>query len=206
MARTEVVVVVGVDFGSSGDDAISYALTALAENKADKVHLLHVLDPLDVIDKRDKPALATEEEVLESAPTALVERAKEIAEARGLTFGADQVRGHARIGKAVDTLLQMCVDYEADLLCVGTHGRSGVERIMLGSVAEALVRRARCPVLIARPKDYAGLAKTPLPDPPYAPGQAPSRGSRNEDHAGIESTQMDGWQPEDNGPTGFRIV
>jgi nucleotide-binding universal stress UspA family protein len=205
MARNETVIVVGVDFGPSGDDAIVQALRALENKTADKVHLLHVLDPLDIIETGDKSALETESEVLEQAPATLVKRARELAESLGISFSAEQVKGHARIGKAVETLLQMCVDYDADMLCVGTHGRRGVERMILGSVAEALVRRARCPVLIARPKNYAGTSKTPLPDPPYAPGEAPARSLSN-DREPIESTTISGWHPEDDGPTGFRIV
>jgi nucleotide-binding universal stress UspA family protein len=67
-------------------------------------------------------------------------------------FQGDRVVTHARIGDASSTLLQMAVDYDADVLIVGTHARRGVDRLMLGSVAERLVREARCPVLIARPK------------------------------------------------------
>ena len=40
------------------------------------------------------------------------------------------------------------------MIFVGTHGRTGVERFMLGSVAERVVRYACCPVLVARPRDY----------------------------------------------------
>jgi nucleotide-binding universal stress UspA family protein len=41
---------------------------------------------------------------------------------------------------------------KADLLVVGTHGRKGVSHLLLGSVAERLVRTAHCPVLVVRPE------------------------------------------------------
>lgn len=43
-------------------------------------------------------------------------------------------------------------DWAADIIVTGSHGRRGLSRIMLGSVAEAVVRRAPCPVLVVRPK------------------------------------------------------
>jgi hypothetical protein len=105
----------------------------------------------------------------------------------------------------VPTLLQMAVDYDADLMVVGTHGRRGVERMMLGSVAEELVRKARCPVLVARPKDYTGLERTPRPDAP--PAQPVPRQARSLDPTQhTVSTEADGWNPSGGLPTGFRIV
>jgi hypothetical protein len=56
------------------------------------------------------------------------------------------------------------------MIVVGTHGRSGVKRLVLGSVAEALVRAACAPVVIAHPKHYEGLAKSARADAPR-PGQ-----------------------------------
>jgi len=47
----------------------------------------------------------------------------------------------------VDEILQRAVDMPADLIVMGTHGRSGVDRLVLGSVAERVLAKARCPVL-----------------------------------------------------------
>jgi nucleotide-binding universal stress UspA family protein len=43
-------------------------------------------------------------------------------------------------------------DQEIDLVIMGTHGRSGIEHILIGSVAEKVVRKSPCPVLTIRPK------------------------------------------------------
>ncbi len=122
-----------------------------------------------------------------------------------MQLAAGRVRTHARIGRAVDTLLQVAVDYEADLLIVGTHGRRGVDRLVLGSVAEELVRKARCPVLVARPKDYSGLEKTARPDEPYQPGEAP-RYSIPRDVSEQCSTECESWRPSDPGPAGAKTL
>jgi nucleotide-binding universal stress UspA family protein len=198
--------VVGADFGASGDDAIVEGLRFLVAGEDNVLHVLHVLDPNDVVEDAERPALLTEEEVLERAPTLLRERMEQLAFANGLAFPRERVRTHARIGKAVDSMLQVAVDYDADLIIVGTHGRRGIDRLVLGSVAEKLVRTARCPVLVARRKDYSGLEKTPRPDAPYAQGEAPQyRTSTGSVEAHVR-TESDSWHPAGGQPTGIRIV
>jgi nucleotide-binding universal stress UspA family protein len=198
--RAERTVVVGADFSPSSDEAIVTALRLLQERFVGHVHLLHVLDDAE------SPILQTENEVLERAPSLLEERARQLASLHNLRFDEERVRTHVRIGPAVDTLLQMTVDYDADLLVVGTHGRRGLDRMLLGSVAEALVRKGRCPVLVTRPKDYEGLTKTELPDPPYAPGEEPKRPPPDSSEYRVVSTEADTWHPSPDLPTGFRIV
>jgi hypothetical protein len=75
----------------------------------------------------------------------------------------------------------------------------------LGSVAETLVRKAHCPVVVARRKDYHGCTRTPRPDAPYAAGD-PRPTQLASDHEPIVSTESAGWHPSDSGPTGIRIV
>jgi nucleotide-binding universal stress UspA family protein len=74
------------------------------------------------------------------------------SQARAQTRG--RIVEHLAAGRAWKQILQVAIDLQADLLVVGTHGRTGIKRLVLGSVAEAVVRRASCPVIVARPKDY----------------------------------------------------
>jgi len=199
------VAVIGVDMGTTGDEAISDGLRMLEVGALQTLHLLFIIDPKQVLDDGDLRALAYEEESLAEAPAMVEERAWRLAQDLGIEVTSDSLRGHARLGDPAQTLLQMCVDYEADLLIVGTHGRRGFDRWLEGSVAEHVVRHAHCPVLVARPRDYLGLDKTVLPDPAYAPGEArPQRAQR--EPLTQASTTLDSWSPSDNGPTGFRIV
>lgn len=200
------VAVVAVDFGRSGDDAIVQALDLMAAGLADTLHAVHVLDPRDVIDDAEQPALQTEEEVLERAPAILMQRIGRVASDSRRTVDMARVRPHTRIGKAAQAIHQVAVDYEADLIIVGTHGRKGIDRFMLGSVAETLVRTSRCPVFVARAKDYAGLEKSERPDAPYAPGEAPPPSEPPHDvHEHITSQEIS-WSSDEGRPTGFRIV
>lgn len=53
-------------------------------------------------------------------------------------------------GEAVDEILNIASDERVDMIALGTHGRSGLSRLFLGSVAEAVLRRADVPVLVVR--------------------------------------------------------
>lgn len=56
-----------------------------------------------------------------------------------------------REGKPADQILAAAREWEADVIVIGTHGRTGVSRVVLGSTAETVVRHALCPVLVVKP-------------------------------------------------------
>ncbi len=199
------VAVVCAAFDDSGEDAILAGLRWLAEGGSDRVlQVMHVVDPSDVKESVVKPALVAKEEALAQGPWLIAEWIRLLSEEHKLPFDA-RIGTHVRIGKAVDTVLQFAVDYDADMLIAGTNARRGLDRMLLGSVAEKLVRNAHCPVLVARPKDYSGLEKTPLPDAPYPAGQEPHYKSPEELRYYFQSAS-DVWRQTGGRPTGFRIV
>jgi len=70
------------------------------------------------------------------------------------------------LGSAYEQILRRAEEWHAELIVVGTHGRVGLKRLLLGSVADQVVRAAHCPVLIARAaRQGAVLAATDLTDP-----------------------------------------
>jgi nucleotide-binding universal stress UspA family protein len=71
--------------------------------------------------------------------------------------------GHFTLGEPTHEILKLCSELEADLLVVGTHDASGLERLLLGSISERLVRKAPCAVLVVRPREE-------LPELDEAPG------------------------------------
>src|SRR4051812_5231488 len=164
--NVERVAIVGVDLSECGDEALARGLEWLAADPARTLHLFHAVDPREVLPEAETSTLERQADALAEMPVVLRERAKVLAQLFGLDLSlardATRMRTHARIGQPTETLLQACVDYEADVLLVGTHGRRGVERLLLGSVAESLVRKARCPVIVVRRKDYVGCRKTAL--------------------------------------------
>ena len=71
---------------------------------------------------------------------------------------------HVRVDAKAQEIAQLASDLEAELVVIGTHGRRGMSRVLMGSVAEACVRLAPCPVLVVRPKRPTPLV--PVIEPP----------------------------------------
>ena len=62
-------------------------------------------------------------------------------------------RALLRVGVPFEELTRVAAEEKAEMIVIGTHGRSGLDRFLLGSVAERVVRAAPCPVLTVRPAD-----------------------------------------------------
>ena len=147
-------IVVGMDLGEPGDTALREALRLAARVTDSEVHPVHAIaaDPaveVGAVDEMDRH----------------LQRGMELLKARVESVALDagtpaKTRLHVRFGDPVAVLQQAAVDYDCDVLVVGTHGRRGMERLLLGSVASDLVKVARLPVLVAREKDFAGLERT----------------------------------------------
>ena len=73
--------------------------------------------------------------------------------------GGIQVNHHHLLGMPRDELLRLIEESSPRLVVVGTHGRHGLTRWLLGSVAEHLLRHAPCPVVIVRQSQTAGLTE-----------------------------------------------
>ncbi len=61
------------------------------------------------------------------------------------------VKGEVATGYAAEEIITTAEEEKADLIVMGTHGRKGIDRILFGSVAEKVVKTAKCPVLTIRP-------------------------------------------------------
>ncbi len=147
-------IVVGMDLDQTGDAAMRTALDLARRGGQVELHVVYAIAP-------HAENLAVLSRALENGLTALRERVKLAA---GDTETALSIHLHVRLGEVAKTLEQVAVDYDADLLVVGTHGRSGAARLVLGSVSSVLMKEARLPVLVARDKNFDGLARTAAPD------------------------------------------
>jgi nucleotide-binding universal stress UspA family protein len=88
-------------------------------------------------------------------PSSLLEDARVSLEKRARECKFEhQVICHVALGDPAQEILQMAARIDADLIFTGSHGRTGLARMLLGSVAERVVRGASCPVLVVRDKDY----------------------------------------------------
>lgn len=155
-------IVIGVDFEATGDDALREAIRISREHPNDELHAVHVVR---VRDSRDAEEIDRAADAMSDAGNRLRERVAVIASE---LFPSDDWEQptvlHVRIGDPAECLHQVAVDHDAHMVVVGTHGRRGVEKLILGSVAEKLMKTAHLPVLIARPRNFTGLAKSSRPD------------------------------------------
>ena len=73
--------------------------------------------------------------------------------ARAATLAGEGVKARAvvRVGVAWEEIVDLAAEEHADMVVMGTQGRTGLERLLLGSVAERVIRQAPCPVLTVRP-------------------------------------------------------
>ena len=134
---------VPTDFSEHGTAALDYA-AALAAKLDGRVHLLHVITlPIYGL---DITGAATATMIDELTMGAQEELDKLIAARPGTPFGKPLLR----IGDARDVIDAMAKELKADLIVLGTHGRRGFSRLVMGSVAEAVVRTAPCSVLTVR--------------------------------------------------------
>jgi nucleotide-binding universal stress UspA family protein len=83
---------------------------------------------------------------LEQSMLAELERLAGRARAAGV-----QVSTHTSLGTAADEIVRYAHECGADLIVMGTHGRTGLRHVLIGSVAEKVVRKADCPVLTVGP-------------------------------------------------------
>jgi len=133
------------DFSDPAENALDYAVFLATSHKAD-LALLHVVDqfhgqtyyeilsltPMEIAEKMTKRA----HEDLQT----LVDRVKE-------SVTATEAVGE---GKAWVEICKAAEEEKADIIVIGSHGRTGLSHILIGSTAETVVRHSSCPVLVVR--------------------------------------------------------
>ncbi|MGH7926390.1 MAG: universal stress protein [Candidatus Binatia bacterium] len=141
---------VATDFSASARQAAEEALM-LAENFHGRVVFVHVLD-------RPSYTVSYVHELGVSLPTPppTPEQLEPEWEAflSGLPLEKIAWEKTTEEGQAATTIVRQAEHVKADVIVMGTHGRSGLPYILLGSVAEKVVRKASCPVLTIRPEAF----------------------------------------------------
>src|SRR5450631_742696 len=154
------VVVVGMDFSDLANRALREAIELACRRNDAEVHVLSVVPGPNLDPQYQVPAYAiatNQDDNLEGA----IERLRAHVQAEFEAFdegladrphgGSLRVVSHARVDSPVLGIVQLAADLAADLIVVGTHGRQGIARALMGSVAESTVRHAHCPVLVIPP-------------------------------------------------------
>ena len=139
-------ILVPVDFSNYDARAVALA-TSLAKDSGAELVILHVVE---------HPSAYGEGALYHGLPEPSIETLRvmlhDIKPPDGTTrFEHRFLRGHP-----AETIVEVAAAEEADLIVMGTHGRTGVHRLLMGSVAESVVRHAPCPVLTYRSEKAPG--------------------------------------------------
>ena len=137
------------DFSEPARGAQQYAV-AMAEKFAAELHAIHVV-PEIIIPATDSFTVWTLPEGGMKAQLAAAEQQlyKEI--------GSGPALCRTVVGFPIEEIMKYAKDHEIDLIVVGTHGHTGLAHLLMGSVAEKLVRLSTCPVLTVHPKGHPFL-------------------------------------------------
>ena len=132
------------DFSASAERALAWAVDLQRTSGADAIRIVHAINSrppgtgdvsLDMLLPNEGEVAALEKKMLDSARK----------------YGGEAIaKVVARANTVGDIILDDAQTTDSDLIVIGTHGRTGVKRIVFGSVAEHVVRHAPCPVVTVR--------------------------------------------------------
>ena len=132
-----------VDFSQMSRAVLDYAVF-MAQSHQAQLKLIHVVDQLHGFDSYKilhMTAIEITHEMERQARTQL----KELVATLPIPATFD-----IRFGRAADEIVIQAKEDEVELIVMGSHGRSGISHLLVGSVAESVVRHAPCPVLVVR--------------------------------------------------------
>lgn len=140
-------ILVPVDFSQHSEQALKYGV-ALAEKFGAELYLIHVFQDLAVY----------QTEVVSGAPPIMPSVEQLTASVRGdmqrlvKEKNLERLPTHTEIveGAPVEEIVDYAKEKDIDLIVLGTHGRGWLAHVIMGSVAEKVVRKAPCPVLTVR--------------------------------------------------------
>ena len=147
-------ILVPVDGSEPSNSAVVFALRMAAEEHA-AVTFAHAVEVARIIAMTSTSAIGPQyalDAAMQAGREILAEARQQAAE------GGVKAMTELLEGDCVDSLLDLAERMKADLIVVGSHGRGGISRALLGSVAEGILRRATVPVLVTHaPKKPASV-------------------------------------------------
>lgn len=138
-------ILAATDFSACSHEALEYA-GELAKRFSAELHLLHVADDPNTLLPHSGgtiPAAALANAAVQTDEA--LRRAAEFLEQAGRQVHRSVIRGTPFL-----EIIRYAREHDIDLIVIGTHGRTGLQQAMIGSVAERVVRKAPCPVLVVR--------------------------------------------------------
>ena len=144
-----------VDFSESSVRAFAHA-AAIARWYDAQLTVLHVVPTFEPIQVRGELA----EPIRVVTPMPREQVLEEMTRSLNLPALSSRATRIAESGDPQATIIDQALSTKADLIVMGTHGRRGFKRLLLGSVTEAVLREAPCPVLTVPPHTPSGVSQT----------------------------------------------
>jgi universal stress protein A len=157
-------VVVAYDFSEHGQVVLDRAIALASRAPFHELHFVTALDPrngLQAMPPTGRVDYPYADHVRERLTATITSAFHGVEAAEDINFFV-----HVRIGSAPDEILDLAQEVGADLIFIGTHGFTGLRHLLLGSVAECVVREARCPVMVVREKAYPDVTLDKIVDVP----------------------------------------
>jgi universal stress protein A len=137
-----------IDFSEISANALEYAVFLASHHHAELL-ILHVVEQLHEFEHYQILVL-TPQELVEEMEKQAHEKLTKLTEQIKKTIKVETV---VRQGKPFVEIIKEAKEKDMDLIVMASHGRTGVSHMLMGSVAEKVVRKANCPVLIVRDKN-----------------------------------------------------
>ncbi len=153
------IILVGVDYSEPSSTALLRAFD-YAEARSGELHAVHVLDPSDRVSDSNLVGENEDPRLREFVGNQL----KFWMESHPASKMSTIVL-HIVAGRPANEIVELAADLNAEVVVVGTHGRNGVKRILLGSVAERLVRLCSTPILVIPHADAVDTAVPAIAPP-----------------------------------------
>jgi universal stress protein A len=136
-----------VDFSEFTDEILEYAVN-IAQKYNSELHLIHIIPNLNYFTPYE--SFFTPENLIVVEKNMETEVNKDFDELmKKINVPAKKI---IKNGAAFVEIINYARTESMDLIIIGTHGRTGLEHILIGSVAERVLRKSPCPVLTVRPK------------------------------------------------------
>mgnify|MGYP000102727171 CR=1 FL=1 len=140
-------ILIPVDGSPTSDRALGEAI-ALARQQNAQLQLLHVIEEIHFVDIESSINYAELQETMRSSGNKVLTQAQTAVQQVGMTAETKLLEASGK--RVASVIVAEAERWPADLIVIGTHGRTGFNRLLFGSVAEGVVRTAPVPVLLIR--------------------------------------------------------
>lgn len=146
-------ILIAVEDSPYSDEAIRYGMM-LAKKMGSKIAMVHADEiPVNTPYVAD-PMLSETPLMIPEMMEIQEEASKNLFKRINSEYGDGiEINKFIRVGRAQDEILAVAKEFKADLIILGTHGRTGLDHFISGSVSESVARKAKCPVLIIPKKE-----------------------------------------------------